>query len=383
MQLKPLKGLVVLDLSRVLAGPYCTMILQDLGAEIIKVERPEIGDDARGFGPFIGGKSIYFISLNRGKKSITLDLKTTEDRQKFLQLVKKSDILVENFKGGTMKKLGLDYLSLQQINPQLIYTAISGYGQTGPEAEKAAYDMIVQGRGGIMSITGAEGGPPVRVGMSIGDINAALFAVIGIGMALFQREKTNKGQLIDISMLDSQVAILENAIARVQTEKTPPQPLGTRHPSITPFAAFSCQDDYLIIACGNNKLWKSLCQAINREDLIYDQRFATNEQRTNNYRELHQILEQQLSTYQVSELTEILNQHGVPNGPINTIDKLFSDQQVLARKMLIDVLDPDLGTIKAAGNPIKMSSFVSDIKKEAAPDLGQHNAEVFQKYLDQ
>ncbi|MFW5986575.1 MAG: CaiB/BaiF CoA transferase family protein, partial [Halanaerobiales bacterium] len=292
MNKKPLSDIVVLDLSRVLAGPYCTMLLRDLGAEIIKVERPGSGDDSRGFGPFVEGKSVYFISINYGKKSIALNLKEEKDREIFNEFVKEVDVLVENFRPGTMEKLGFGYKKLKEVNPGLIYAAISGYGHTGPYSSKAAYDIIVQAAGGIMSITGEEGGPPVRVGTSVGDITAALFTASGILSALYQREKTGKGQKVDISMLDSQVAILENAIARYGASGKSPEPLGRRHPSITPFEAFKASDDWVIIAAGNNSLWANFCRAIDREDLIEHPDFVTNEKSARNRDQLKQIIDE-------------------------------------------------------------------------------------------
>ncbi len=255
---KPLEQLKVLDLTRVLAGPYCTMLLRELGAEIIKVEMPETGDDARHYGPFKANKSVYFLSINRGKESISINLKTEQGKQIIRELVQKIDVLVENFRPGTMEKLGLGYDLLKEINPRLIYAASSGFGHTGPEAKKPAYDMLVQAMGGMISITGWPDSPPTRVGMSIGDITASLFTAIGICSALYQRERTGEGQKIDIGMLDCQVAILENAIVRYQVDGVPPQPLGNRHPTITPFQAFKAKDDYIIIPVGNNNLWQIL-----------------------------------------------------------------------------------------------------------------------------
>ncbi|AZR72679.1 carnitine dehydratase [Anoxybacter fermentans] len=378
---KPLKDVIVLDLTRVLAGPYCTMILADLGAEVIKVERPGVGDDSRAFGPFINGKSAYFISLNRGKKSIVLNLKDEKDREIFKQLVKKVDVLTENFRPGTMEKLGFGYEELKKINPRLIYAATSGFGHTGPKSKKAAYDMIVQAAGGIMSITGHPGGPPTRVGASIGDIIAGLFTAIGVCAALYQREKTGKGQKIDVAMLDSQVAILENAIARYIVTGEPPKPLGARHPSITPFEAFKAADDWVIIAIGNDALWAKFCKAVGREDLIDHPEFATNAKRTENYDKLKPIMDEIISKKTAAEWIEELDKAGIPVGPINTIDKLFEDPQIKARNMLVDVNDPEIGKMKVAGNPIKMSSFEDEKDRQPAPNLGEHTEEILKRFL--
>ena len=258
----PLKGLLVLDLTRVLVGPYCTMVLSDLGARVIKVEAPEIGDDSRKFGPFIEEQSAYFISLNRGKESIALNLKNEEDKKIFEKILAKADILVENFKPGTLEKWGYGWSDLKDKYPKLIYASASGFGQTGPMKELPAYDMVVQGMGGLMSVTGQPNSEPTRVGTSIGDITAGLFTAIGVNAALFDRTKTGKGSHIDVSMLDCQIAILENAIARYLSKGEIPQPMGSRHPSIAPFEAFKTKDSYIIIAAGNEKLFQGMCEVL-------------------------------------------------------------------------------------------------------------------------
>ncbi|GAV25694.1 CoA transferase [Carboxydothermus islandicus] len=375
---KPLHGLKVLDLTRVLAGPYATMILADMGANVIKVEMPGRGDDSRAFGPFLpDGTSAYFASLNRGKKSITLNLKKEKAREIFLELVKTSDVLVENFRPGTMEKLGLGYEKLKEVNPRLIYAASSGFGQTGPYREKPAYDMIVQGMGGIMSITGEPGRPPVRVGVSIGDITAGLFTVIGILTALYQREETGVGQMVDVSMLDCQIAILENAIARYAVNREVPGPLGTRHPSITPFQAYPTQDGYVIVACGNDTLWEKFCRAIKKEELLADERFATNPLRTKNVEILEEILKPVFQEKTTAEWLVILENAGVPAGPINTVDKLFDHPQVLARDMLKEVITPAGDRLVAANNPIKLSYADTNLNP-VVPALGEHTREVLE-----
>lgn len=379
---KPLKDLVVLDLSRVLAGPFSTMLLNDLGAEVIKVERPDTGDDSRGFGPFINGRSAYFISLNRGKKSITLNLKDEDDKETFYKLVEKVDILVENFRPGTMEKLGIGYETLKDYNEQLIYAAVSGFGHSGPYSKKAAYDIIVQAAGGIMSITGEPDGPPVRVGASIGDITAALFATVGILSAVHERDKTGKGKKVDVAMLDSQIAILENAIARYMASGESPGPLGSRHPSITPFQAFKAKDDWVIIAVGNDALWVKFCKAVDQEELIDDPRFATNEKRTENHDKVVEIINDIISDMTAEEVINLLDENGIPAGPINQVEDLFGDPQVKARNMLVDVFDEEAGELKVAGNPIKMSDTPDEGEREKAPKLGEHNEEVIKKFLD-
>ncbi len=379
---KPLEDIMVLDFTRVLAGPYCTMILNDLGAEVIKVERPGSGDDARNFGPYINGKSAYFTSLNCGKKSVALDLKTSEDHSKALRLAARADVVVENFKPGTMEKLGLGYEDLKKVNRELIYAAISGFGHTGPDARKPAYDMIVQARGGIMSITGEPGGRPVRVGASIGDIAAGTFCAVGILAGLYQRPKLGEGSKVDVSMLDGQVAILENALARYLSTGIVPGPLGSRHPSITPFQAFKTRDDWVVIAAGNDKLWERFCQALKREDLCQDPRFISNQKRTENHKELEKILMAEIGEYKKENLLKLLEKFNVPATPINSVDQLLEDPQIQARNMLVRVQGEGFEDFVVAGNPIKIDSFQEEQEKQGAPEIGEHNQEVFAEYLE-
>lgn len=380
---KPLDGVKVLDLTRVLSGPYCTLMLSNLGAEVIKVERPEVGDDARSFGPFFDNEEVsaYFVSLNSGKKSIELNLKDEEDLNTFKKLVEKVDVVTENFRPGTMEKLGIGYETLKEINPKIIYAATSGFGHTGPDSKKAAYDMIVQAASGVMSITGYPDGPPVRVGASIGDIVAGMFTANGILAALYQRTITGEGQKVDVSMLDGQIAILENAIARYVVEGDPPQPLGARHPSITPFQAVEAKDGWFVIAAGNDNLWAKLCEAIGREDLIEDPRFETNDLRTKNSEELTEILESELAEKTVDEWVEIIDSHGVPTSPINTVDKLFDYPQVQARNMLVDLEGYEEDMV-ISGNPIKMTNLPGEDSKPPAPKLGEHTEEVIEEVLE-
>lgn len=373
---KPLEGIRVLDLTRVLAGPFCTMLLQDLGAEVLKVEMPEIGDDARHFGPFKEGRSLYFVSINRGKRSMTLNLKSDGGREVFRRLVRESDVLVENFRPGVMKKLGFGWDELHALNPRLVYAASSGYGHTGPDSQKPAYDILAQAEGGVMSVTGWPGGAPVRVGCSVGDITAALFTANGIQAALYQREKTGEGQQVDVSMLDCQVAILENALARYQVAGTPPQPLGNRHPTITPFQAYKTTDDYIVVAMGNDNLWSAFCTAVQRPELASDPRFATNRDRTEHIDELNAIMEPLFRERTVDAWNELLDAAKIPHSRINTIDKVMTHPQVLARNMVVEVEDPVAGRVKIAGNPIKMSGFADETTRPRVPELGEHTDEV-------
>jgi len=365
----PLDGLLVVDLSRVLAGPYCTMVLADLGARVVKVEVPGTGDDARQFGPFSNGKSAYFMSLNRGKESIALDLKAPEDRTIFEALVKKADVLVENYRPGTMDKLGYGRDALRALNPRLIYAAVSGFGHTGPYSRRAAYDMVVQGMGGIMSVTGHPDSGPTRVGTSVGDITAGLFGLGGILAAVLNRQRTGEGMMVDVGMLDCQVAILENAIGRYLAEGEIPGPLGARHPSITPFEAFRTKDGYIIVAAGNQTLWSKLCETLGRPDLVTDPDFATNDLRTQNSDRLKNEIEQTLVTAPSVDWLATIGDAGVPCGPINNIAQVVDDAHVQARNMIIRSQDPTAGEVRMAGNPIKLSQFNDPEERPAAPEL--------------
>ena len=369
----------VIDLTRVLAGPFTTMTLGDLGAEVIKVE-PFGGDEARGFGPFKEGVSGYFENVNRGKKSIAIDLKHPTGRDILLGLIEKSDVLVENFRPGVMKKLGLDYETLRSKFPGLIYAACSGFGQTGPYARRGAYDMIIQGMGGIVSITGEPDRPPVRVGVSIGDIAAALYSCIGILTALFTRTQTGTGQMVDIGMLDCQVALLENAIARFDMTDTVPEPLGTRHPSITPFQAVETRDGWIMIAASNNVLWRRLCEVIGREDLAVDERFRDNNLRTEHHAELHTVLSEVFTERTTEVWLKSLDSAEIPCGPIQNIQQVVEDPQVLARDMIVQILHPIAGPLRMAGSPLKLSDTPPEITRHA-PALGEHTDQVLQSLL--
>jgi len=374
--LGPLSDLTVIDLSRVLAGPYATMVLADLGARVIKVERPDGGDDARAYGPFIKGHSAYFASINRGKQSIALDLKSPQDRVIFEALLEKADVLIDNYRPGVMARLGYGWEGLAARYPRLIHAATSGFGQTGPDSQKAAYDMVVQAMGGIMSVTGHPGGPPTRVGTSVGDITAGLFTVIGIMTALHDRDRTGKGQFVDVAMLDGQIAILENAIARYAATGQSPGPLGARHPSITPFAAYSCADAPIVIAAGNDQLFAALQQALGLAD---DPRFASNEARTTHAEELAAVLEDVLLTQPVAHWLPKLEAAGVPCGPLNTIGQALANPQVKARNMVVHTALPDGTPLIAAGNPIKLSAHADPATRAPAPDLDADRAAILKE----
>ena len=376
----PLKDLLVVDLTRVLVGPYCTMILSDLGARVIKIEAPEIGDDSRKFGPFVKDYSAYFMSLNRGKESIALNLKNEDDKKIFEKILAKADILVENFKPGTLEKWGFGWKQVSKKYPKLIYASASGFGQTGPLKELPAYDMVVQGMGGLMSVTGQPNSEPTRVGTSIGDITAGLFTAIGINAALYDRQKTGKGMHIDVSMLDCQIAILENAIARYLSKNEIPKPMGSRHPSIAPFEAFKTKDSYIIIAAGNDKLFENLCNALDLKDLIMDEKYKSNSLRSENMNELKKILEQKLINKTTNEWVKNLESLKIPCGPIFNIKEAVENPQVEARNMIVKAYHKVIGDFKLAGNPIKMSTYEDEKTRGDIPDLDEHREKIIKEF---
>ena len=376
----PLKDLLVVDLTRVLVGPYCTMILSDLGARVIKIEAPEVGDDSRKFGPFVKDYSAYFMSLNRGKESIALNLKNEDDKKIFEKILAKADILVENFKPGTLEKWGFGWKQVSKKYPKLIYASSSGFGQTGPLKELLAYDMVVQGMGGLMSVTGQPNSEPTRVGTSIGDITAGLFTAIGINAALYDRQKTGKGMYIDVSMLDCQIAILENAIARYLSKNEIPKPMGSRHPSIAPFEAFKTKDSYIIIAAGNDKLFENLCNALDLKDLIMDEKYKSNSSRSENMNELKKILEQKLINKTTNEWVKNLESLKIPCGPIFNIKEAVENPQVEARNMIVKAYHKVIGDFKLAGNPIKMSTYEDEKTRGDIPDLDEHRKKIMKEF---
>lgn len=378
----PYADITVVDLSRVLAGPYCTMLLADLGARVIKVERPETGDDARQFGPFVGDRSAYFESLNRGKESIALDLADDGDRAVFDRLLSGADVLVENYRPGAMARLGYDWTNLTARFPRLICAAISGFGQTGPYAHRPAYDVVAQAMGGVMSITGAEGDAPTRVGSSVGDIAAALFAASAIGAALHRRAATGVGAFIDVGMLDCQVAILENAIARYTATGEVPRPIGSRHPSITPFGAFATANGHIVIAAGNDGLFAKLCTAIGRPELAHDPRFATNSLRTADHAGLTRELQSALALHPTSYWLDVIESAGVPCGPINSVADIVRDQQIAARNMVVQSTAPGVGPFTMAGNPIKIAGVDDPNTRPPAPVLDEHRESIL-TWLDE
>jgi CoA:oxalate CoA-transferase len=375
----PLSGVTVIDLSRILAGPYCTLLMAEMGARVIKVETPGKGDDAREYGPFKGGKSTYFSSVNRGKQSIALDLKKDSDKKIFEKLLAKGDVLIENYRPGTMEKLGYGWAQLHPRYPKLIYAAASGFGHTGPDSAKPAYDMVVQGLGGIMSVTGHEGQPPVRIGMSIGDIGAGLYMAVAVNAALLHREKTGEATEIDIGMFDCQLALLENAIMRYTVTGEIPKPLGARHPTITPFEAFQAADGYVVISAGNDALFQRLAATLGRPAMAVNPDYASNELRQKSQPKLKAEIEVVLKTKSVAQWLPVFEVAGIPASPINNIAQALAHPQTSARNMLITVDDPASGPLKLAGNPIKFSAFPDPKTREPAPALDADHAAILKE----
>ena len=374
---RPLNGTRALDLSRVLAGPFCAMNLADMGAEVIKVELPQRGDDSRGFPPMIPGSndSGYFYSVNRGKLSVTLDLGNAAGAEIFLDLVRHSDIVVENFAPGTMERFGIGYDALAAANGGIILCSISGFGQTGPMREAPAYDIVAQAVGGTMSITGLPDGAPLRCGVSIGDITAALYGVIAIMAALRIRDATGRGQHLDIAMLDCQVAILEDALARYSASGRIPRPLGTRHPSITPFQQFHAADGYFVLGAGNEALWARLCDAIGLGDLKDEPLFRTNALRTTNHRALEAVLDEHFAKQPRDYWLERLAEAGVPAAPVNNVEEVSRNPHLAARHMILRAEHPSFPGLLVPGSPLK-STGSDAIPNTRAPRLGEHTEQV-------
>ncbi len=376
MKVKSLEGIRIADLSHVLAAPTASMILADLGADVIHIEPPS-GDDARQFGPIIEGQSGYFISINRNKKSVVIDLKKPEGKSVLRDIIRVSDVVLENFKPGTMKGLGFSYEECRGINERIIYASISGFGHDVPPeyADKPAYDMIAQAYSGLMSICGPEGGPPVRVGTSIGDIISGHQCAISILSAIRHRDRTGEGQRIDQSMVDGLLSILENALVRYTVSGEIPGPLGTMHPSITPFQAFPTKNSWIVVAVGNDSIWARFCTALEMPELIDNERFKTNVLRTQNRDPLIRILEKTLKKRNTVEWLGVLQSNDVPCSPIHSIEQIVRDPVVAHRQMLVTVQQPGVGQMKIAGSPFRMSVTPGQVYSHA-PLLGEHSIEV-------
>jgi crotonobetainyl-CoA:carnitine CoA-transferase CaiB-like acyl-CoA transferase len=377
----PLDGLLIVDLTRVLSGPYCTMLLADMGARVIKIEQPGCGDDTRGWGPpFLGDESAYFLSVNRNKESLTLDLKQPDARRILAQLLDRADVLVENFRPGTMERLGFGYETVSARWPSVVYASISGFGQTGPRRDQPGYDAVIQAEAGLMSITGEAGGPALRLGVAIADIVSGMFAAQGIAMALLARARSGRGQLVDIGMLDSTAALLTYQAANYFATGRAPERLGNRHPTIVPYETFEAADGEFVLAVGNDDLWKRLCSVMGLAGLADDPRFATNRGRVQHYGELEPILVERLRTRTRAEWIASLNAEGVPCGAVRDVAEVLNDPQLSARAMIESVEHATLGTVRVLGVPIKLSATPGAVRT-APPTLGQHTDQILRTDL--
>ncbi len=377
--MKALEGIRVLDLTRALAGPYCTMMLGDYGADVVKIELPEVGDDTRRWAPpFVGDESAYFLSINRNKRSITLNLRDDQGKRIFMDLARDADVVVENFTPGVVDRLGIDYGSVKAMNPRVVYCSISGFGQTGPYKSKPAYDQIMQGMGGVMSITGEANRPPVKMGIALTDIGAGMMAAYGIMVALFHRgtSQPEEGQYLDVSMMDLQVAWLTYMGGYYFATGENPGKVGAAHPNLVPYQAFMCQDGkYVNVAVGSERLWDRFCVAMDRQDLYEHPDYAQNGDRVRNRSKLVPILQEEFLKSSVSSWVTQLDEGGVPCGPINELSDVFADPQVLSRDMVVEIPHPSLGWIKQAGIPIKFADTQGSIDRHP-PLLGEHTGEI-------
>jgi CoA:oxalate CoA-transferase len=377
----PLEGVRVLDLTHVMAGPFCTQVLGDLGAEVIKIERPGEGDPTRWMPPHtIKDQSLYFMALNRNKKSLTLNLKAPEGKDIFYELTRKADVVMNNFTPGTMERMGLGYDDLKKINPRIVWASVTGYGQTGPYRERPSYDIIVQAMGGAMSYTGEPGRPPVRSGIPIGDLGGAVFAVIGILAALVSRSVTGEGRMVDISMLDVQIALHTYRAKYYFATGEVPEPVGTGHVSNVPLRAYRTRDSALVIEAYIDHFFRNLCINMDNEQLADDPRFKTRTARLKNREELDRILEEGFAKKTTDEWLALFLKNEVPGGPINTMDKAFSDPQVLSRNMIVEIDSPHSGRMKDVGSPVKLSG-VGQPRYVYPPSLGEHTDEVLKNLL--
>jgi crotonobetainyl-CoA:carnitine CoA-transferase CaiB-like acyl-CoA transferase len=376
----PLDGLLVVDLTRVLSGPYCTMLLADMGARVIKIEQPGKGDDTRAWGPpFQGGESAYFLSINRNKESLALDIKQPRGREFLERLLARADVLVENFRPGTMERLGLGHAAIAPRFPRLVYCSISGFGQSGPRREQPGYDAVMQAEGGLMSITGEADGPPYRLGVAISDIVTGMFAAQGITLALLARERTGQGQLVDISMLDATAALLTYQAAIYFATGKPPVRMGNRHPTIVPYETFEGIDGAFVLAVGNDEQWRRFCTTAGIDALANDARFATNRDRVAHYADLKPVLESHLRTRPRDEWIRVLTAAGIPCGSVRDIGEVLVDPQVAARNMIQTVDHQTLGSINVLGTPLKLSETPGAVR-QAPPTLGQHTDAILREF---
>jgi len=374
-----LTGVKVLDLTRVLAGPYCTMMMADMGAEVIKIEIPKTGDDSRAFGPFLNGESGYYMNMNRNKKGITLNLKG-KGKDIFLKLVEKADVVVENYRPGVMEKLGLGYEDLKKVNPRIIYGAASGFGHYGPYTQLPGYDAIGQAMSGLMSTTGWPDGEPTRIGTAMADSLAGLTLTIGILAALVYRNTSGTGQKVDVALMDSGIANMQILHPIYLIEKKLPERTGNRYVSNYPTDSFKAKDGNFMISAANDKLWQGVCQVIGKPDIAFDERYVTNKKRVENYKEIKPIIEEWTSTKTVTEAVKALSDAGVPAAPILDIAQVVDDPHTKAREMFVEIEHPKAGKIKVTGSPIKLSDTKPTIRTPS-PALGQHNEEIYKGLL--
>jgi crotonobetainyl-CoA:carnitine CoA-transferase CaiB-like acyl-CoA transferase len=374
--MKPLDDLFVVDLSRILSGPVCTMLLADMGAEVIKVEPPPLGDDSRQWGPpFIGGISTYFLSINRNKKSLGLNLKTADGQRILWKLIERADVLIENFRPGVLDKLGFGYEAVHKVNPRTVYCSVSGFGQSGPYRDRPGYDVIAQGESGMMDLTGYPDGPPAKLGASLADIVAGLYACNGICLALLARYRTGKGQHVDVGLLDGMVSTLTyHALIYLTTGRSPKR-AGTRHPSIVPYESFEAKDGFVNIAVTNQKQWENFCQVCGFPEIAQDPRFAEMKARLANYGELRPMIERVISKMTRAEVFSAMSEVGIPAGPINSVAEIMEDPHIHAREMVQQLIHPDYGPLKVLGIPIKLSD-TPGVVENAPPKFGEHNREV-------
>jgi crotonobetainyl-CoA:carnitine CoA-transferase CaiB-like acyl-CoA transferase len=375
----PLAGVRVLDLSRALAGPFCTMMLADLGADVVKVEPPGRGDETRDWGPpFVNGESAYFMSVNRNKRSIVIDLKSKDGVAVLKRLAKRADVLVENFRPGTMEKLGVGYGTLRKLNPRLVYCSISGFGQTGPYKDRAGYDLVIFAESGQMSITGEEGRPPVKAGVAVSDIGAGMYGAFAVSSALLGRSRTGRGEFIDVSLFEGQISWLTYQAGNYFATGKDPVRLGSAHPTIAPYQAFKAKDDHFVIAVGNDDLWRKFCIAIGREGLLVDPRFTKNPDRVKNRVELEKVLSDVFINDDASHWVAKLRAAGVPCGAINSLSQVFSDPQALARDVVLEVTHGKAGRIKQLNMPFKLGGYRFRVGRPP-PTLGEHTTEVLRE----
>lgn len=374
----PLDGLRVIDFTRVLAGPFCSQLLGDMGADVIKIEEPKEGDDARGWGPFLGSWSAYFLGLNRNKRSVALDLKSATGREALWALLREADVFIENIKPGSLDKLGFGFEAVHAFNPRVVYCSISGYGRTGPRRHLTGYDPVVQAESGFMDITGTPDGPPVRTGIAMTDYLAALYAFSGILLALRERDATGQGQQVDISLFDSILSTLVMPVAIYQAAGEKPRRLGNEHSAIAPYEVLNTADGSLMIAAANPRLWKQLCEAVGVPRLVEDPRFLTNTDRVNNRTALKVALEAAFSTFTTEALVACLNQAGVACGRVRTVPEALEDPQVAPRQMLIPLEEPEFDGFRVLGNPIKLTNHSARILRRP-PRLGEHTEEVLRE----